>query len=85
MSRLKNILSIAGALVVFAIVYIVDVVRHTVSVDLEGLLYLREVAIAGAFFLLYLFMRGARAGRSSGIPKSIGKLLLYSVLVLLTG
>ncbi len=85
MSRLKNILSIAGALVVFATVYIVDVVRHTVSVDLEGLLYLREGAIAGAFFLLYLFMRGARAGRSSGIPKSIGKLLLYSVLVLLTG
>ncbi len=85
MSRLKKILFISGALVVFLTVYVVDVVRHTVSVDLEGALYLREGAIIGAFLLLYLFMRGERIGKPIAIPKSIGKLLMYSILVILVG
>lgn len=85
MSRLKNILAITGALIIFAAVYALDVVRQTVNVDLEGILIVRDSAILGAFVLLYWYMRGSRIGRSAGIPKNIGKLLLFSVPVLFLG
>jgi serine phosphatase RsbU (regulator of sigma subunit) len=82
MSRLKKILYVTASLVVFVTVFILDVIRHAVSFDLDGILYIREGAIVCALFLLYLYIRAAHAERPSGIPKNIGKLLIYSLLVL---
>lgn len=82
MSRLKKILFFTGAVLLFVLIFIYDVARLTVSLDFGGAEYLREGFLFAAFLLLYFYIQSGKVGRAVGIPKNIGKLLAYAVLVI---
>ncbi len=82
MSRLKKILLLVGALVLLLGVYLIDIVRMAVSLGQGGWLTFRELAIFASFVLLFLYLYGSRVSKSLAVPKSIGKLLAYSLVVL---
>ncbi|HAL55376.1 MAG TPA: hypothetical protein DCP63_02570 [Bacteroidetes bacterium] len=82
MSRLKNIIVILGSLLLLLSVFVYDVAERAVTIDIGGAAYIREAAVLAAFLLLYLYVRGSRIGKAVAIPKNIGKLLAYSLVVL---
>jgi serine phosphatase RsbU (regulator of sigma subunit)/uncharacterized membrane protein SirB2 len=85
MSRLKKILLLVGALLLLLGVYLIDVVRMAVSLGQGGWLTVREAAVFASFVLLFLFLQGVRGAKPLAVPKNIGKLLAYSLgVVVLT-
>lgn len=82
MSRLKKIVLLAGAVILFMGVYLIDIVRMAVSQSQGGWFTIREIAVFVAFALLFLYIHGSRSSKPLAVPKSIGKLLAYSLGVL---
>jgi sigma-B regulation protein RsbU (phosphoserine phosphatase) len=82
MSRLKKILFLLTAILLFICIYVIDVVRNAVSLGGSGWLSIREVAVFVSFVLLFLSIQSARALRQTAVPKNIGQLLAYSIFVL---
>ncbi|MGA3244429.1 MAG: PP2C family protein-serine/threonine phosphatase [Bacteroidota bacterium] len=79
MSRLKKIFLLAGALLLLLGVYLIDVVRMAVSLGQGGWLTVREAAVFASFVLLFLYLQGIRGAKPLAVPKNIGKLLAYSL------
>ncbi|TSA15334.1 GAF domain-containing protein [bacterium] len=82
MSRLKKILLLAGALLLLLGVYLIDVVRLAVSLGQGTWLTVREAAVFFSFFFLFLYLQGMRGAKPLTVPKNLGKLLAYSLFVL---
>ena len=82
MSRLKKILLLVTAILLFLAIYVIDVVRNAVNLGGSGWLSAREIGVFASFVLVFLFMQGARATRQTAAPKNIGQLLGYSIFVL---
>ena len=82
MSRLKKIFLLAGALLLLLGVYLIDVVRMAVSLGQGGWVTVREAAVFVSFLLLFLYLQGVRGAKPLAVPKNIGKLLAYSLGVL---
>ena len=82
MSRLKKILLLVTAILLFIGIYVIDVVRNAVNLGGSAWLSVREIGVFVSFVLLFLFIQSARASRSSAVPKNIGQLLAYSIFVL---
>jgi phosphoserine phosphatase RsbU/P len=82
MSRLKKILLLVTAILLFLGIYVIDVVRNAVSLGGSAWLSVREIAVFVSFVLLFLFIQSARALRQTSVPKNIGQLLAYSIFVL---
>jgi hypothetical protein len=82
MSRLKKILLLLTAVLLFLGIYVIDVVRNAVSLGGSAWLSVREIAVFVSFVLLFVFIQGARALRQTSVPKNIGQLLAYSIFVL---
>lgn len=83
MSRLKKILLLAGALLLLLGVYLIDVVRMAVNLGQEGWLSVREVGVFLAFIFFFLYLQALRGSKALAVPKNMGKLLAYSIFVLL--
>jgi serine phosphatase RsbU (regulator of sigma subunit) len=75
MNRVKRILLLIGPLVIFCIVYLYDVIRMTVELDIPQILFFRELLLAGAFLSLYYFLE-KRFQDIQTVPKEMGNLLL---------
>ncbi|HTY37195.1 MAG TPA: PP2C family protein-serine/threonine phosphatase [Bacteroidota bacterium] len=82
MSRIKKLLLLAGALLLLVGVYLIDVVRSAVSLGQGSWMTVREVGVFAAFLLLFFYLQGTRVSRQLAVPKNIGKLLAYSLPVL---
>lgn len=82
MSKLKRILFLLGAILLFVLIFVYDVARLTASLDFSGAEYIRDAAITASFLLLYFYIRGGKLEKALAIPKNIGKLLAYAVVVL---
>ena len=82
MSRLKKILLLAGAVLLLLGVYLIDVVRIAVSLGQGTWLTVREAAVLSSFFFLFLYLQGMRGAKPLTVPKNLGKLLAYSLFVL---
>ena len=82
MSRIKKIVLLAGALLLLVGVYLIDIVRMAVSLGQGGWFTVRELAVFSAFVLLFLYLQGIRGAKQLAVPKNIGKLLAYSIGVL---
>jgi serine phosphatase RsbU (regulator of sigma subunit) len=76
MNRFKRILLLVVPFVVFTIVFLYDVVRMTVDLDIPKLLFFRELLLASAFFLLYLYQEKRSQGLQN-VPKEMGNVLLF--------
>jgi phosphoserine phosphatase RsbU/P len=83
MSRLKKVLLVVGALILLLGVYLIDVVRAAVSMEQGVWLTVREVSVFVSFVLLFFYLQGIRGVKPLAVPKNIGKLLAYSLFVVL--
>jgi serine phosphatase RsbU (regulator of sigma subunit) len=82
MSRLKKILLALGALVLLLVVYLIDVVRMAVDLGSVGWITFRDIAVLSSFILLFAYLNGIRGVKPLAVPKNIGRLLAYSVIVI---
>jgi serine phosphatase RsbU (regulator of sigma subunit) len=81
MSRLRKVILVFGALLILLGVYVFDVARSAVALTMSGALYAREGGIFVAFVLLFFYAYSSRAGKPVAVPKNIGRLLAYSLAV----
>lgn len=84
--KFRRIFYVSGAFFLLLVKFAVDVIRKNVELDMGGLLALRELAAAGAFFLLYLTLRPLFAGRNARPVRTLGFLLIFLLgLLIATG
>lgn len=83
MSRLKKFLLVVGALILLLGVYLMDVIRAAVSMEQGVWLTVREISVFVSFVLLFFYLQGIRGVKPLAVPKNIGKLLAYSLFVIL--
>jgi serine phosphatase RsbU (regulator of sigma subunit) len=82
MSRLKKILLAVGAMVLLLVVYLIDVIRMAADIGSAGWMTFRDLAVLISFALLFAYLSGTRSTKPLAVPKNIGRLLAYSVVVL---
>ncbi len=81
MPRLTRILLIATPVVLLPLIYIHDVLRVMVKLDISLVNFLREVFILAAYTSLGLFIDNRRQQVKQGLPKEIGRLLIAVILL----
>ena len=82
MSRLKKIIAIAIPSVIFPVVFVYDVIRANVDLELTSVSLIREIAIVAAFYAIYYVIRTRKTPLKKGIPREIGRLLVLTFAVL---
>ncbi|MBI4429825.1 MAG: hypothetical protein HY562_11990, partial [Ignavibacteriales bacterium] len=82
MSRLKKALLLALPPVLFFVVFVYDIVRATVNLEISWLDVGREGIIIAAFALVYLLIESSRSTTKRATTKDIGRLLIVCVLAL---
>ena len=78
MNRMKRFLLLIGPLVIFIIVFLYDVIRMTVELDIPQILFVRELLLAAAFLSLYYFFE-KRFQDIQTVPKEMGNVLLVLI------
>ncbi len=82
--KLRRFFYLSGAFVLLLVKFAVDVVRKNIELEMLGLFVLREIAVVGAFVLVFLALQSSLAKRQPLPLRRIGILLLLSA-VFLTG
>ncbi len=81
MSRLRRILFAAIPSVVFLGIFVFDVIQQATRLEVSWSNYVREALVAGSFFLIYLLLLDKRGKRPRAVPKELGRLLIYGVIL----
>jgi serine phosphatase RsbU (regulator of sigma subunit) len=81
--KLRSILYLLGSFLAFLLVFIIDVIRKNVELNIAGLGTARELLIIGAFVLLYIFLEARKIHHALTPIKRIGLVMIYSVLITL--
>jgi sigma-B regulation protein RsbU (phosphoserine phosphatase) len=81
MPRFRRIAFLLVIGVIFLGVYVYDVAQQTVHFDMNGARYVREAIILFAVLLMYLLLADTRGKRVRGIPKELGRLLVFGVIL----
>jgi len=79
----KRILTLGGSVFIGASVFVLDVIRSSVEIELEGLVLGRNLMVMAAFFLLYLFMELSDRTRIEQSVKKLGLILVAAVVITL--
>lgn len=82
MSRLRKILYIVSAIVLFLVVYVVDVIQSTVNLENITVDIAREFVLLIAFMFLFFYLRSTRIEKRENRTKELGKLLVTSVILI---
>ena len=82
MPRVKKILATIFPGIAFPAVFIYDVIRANVDLELTSGLFVREISIVVAFYSIYYLIHTRRPRLKKGIPRETGKLLVVSFSVL---
>lgn len=81
--KLRRILYLLGSLLAFLLVFIIDVIRKNVELNITGLGVVRELLIIGAFVLLYIYLEAKKVHHSLTPIKRVGLAMIYSVFATL--
>ncbi len=82
MSRARKLLLLGVPPILFLIVFVYDIVRATVNLEMPWLDLARESMIIVAFVLVYLLVENSRVNLKRATTKDIGRLLIVCVFVL---
>lgn len=82
MSRFKKIISFLVPFVVFPAVFVYDVIRANVDLELTSVSIIREFAVVIAFLAIYYFIESRKSRVIKAIPRAIGKLFVVNFGVL---
>lgn len=81
--KLRNVAYIGGSLLAFLLVFIFDIIRKNVQLDVAGLNATRDLLIIGAFVLIYLYLNSTRIHNTLAPAKRLGLVMIYAVLILI--
>jgi phosphoserine phosphatase RsbU/P len=84
MSRLKRILLIATPVILLPLIFIHDVIRVMVELDISLINFLREIFVLAAYISLGFYLDQRRQQIRQNLPKEIGRLLIAAVLLAIT-
>lgn len=59
MLKFRRFLYLSGAFLLLLVKFAVDIIRMNVEMEMGGLMFLRELAAAGAFFLMFLTLQAS--------------------------
>ena len=82
MSRIKRIISLLIPIVVFPSVFLYDVIRANVDLEITSASVVRELGILLAYFAIFYYIDAKRPRLNKAIPREIGKLFVISFGVL---
>lgn len=83
MARFKKILSLLIPIVFLPGIFLYDVIRANVDLELRSGSVIRELAVVVAFLAIFYYVESKRPRLNKGIPREIGKLFVvcFGVLV----
>jgi phosphoserine phosphatase RsbU/P len=80
--KFRRFFYLGGAFVLLLVKFAIDVIRKNVELQAGGLLLLREIAVVGAFLLVFLAIDTFLAARQDNPVRRLGTLLLLTLMVL---
>ncbi len=81
--KLPRVLYLLGSLLAFLLVFIIDVIRKNVELNIAGLAVARELFIIGAFVLLYIYLEVKKVHHALPPIKRVGLAMIYSIFAAL--
>lgn len=81
--KLRRLLYLLGFLLMLLTVFIIDLIRKNVELEIAGIPILREVLLIGAFVLLYVYLEERKVHQSLTPIKRVGMAMIYSVFAVL--
>ncbi|MBI5472125.1 MAG: SpoIIE family protein phosphatase [Ignavibacteriae bacterium] len=81
--RFRRLLYLSGSALSFLVVFIFDVIRKNVELDIGGLTLLRDLLAIGSFVLIYLYLDSRKVYASLTPSKRLGLVMIYAVITLL--
>lgn len=81
--KLRRVLYLLGSLLAFLLVFIIDVIRKNVELNIAGLGVVRELLIIGAFVLLYIYLEAKKVHHTLTPIKRVGLAMIYSIFATL--
>ncbi len=86
MTRLRKVILLGSVALILPTVFVYDVIRAVVDLDIAGLLLFREILLLWTFYAGYLLLASWRSALMASPAREIGKLLtVTTVLSLLVG
>jgi serine phosphatase RsbU (regulator of sigma subunit) len=82
--KVRRILFLAGSFFLLLTKFAVDVIRKNVELEMGGLMFLRELAAAGAFLLIFFALQASVSSHAVNPVRRLGVLLVV-ILVFLIG
>lgn len=83
--KLRRILLVSGAILLALTVFVLDLVRTSVELNVGGLLVLRDLLVVGALVLVYFFLEFSEKPRDETPVKKIGLILIATAIVAFVG
>lgn len=83
--KLRRIFYSGAALVLLSVVFVIDVIRKNVELDIGGLSIARDLFIIAAFVLVYLVLQIALARKEHSPVKKLGIVLIAATIMLMLG
>ena len=80
--KFRRILYLIGSALSFAIVFVIDVIRKNVELDIGGMNLFRDLLIVTAFALIYLYLEIKRVHDDLPPAKRLGLVMIYAVAML---
>ena len=81
--KLRRLLYLSGSAFALFIVFVIDVTRKNVELDIGRLSLIRDGLVIGAFVLFYIYLEAKRIHESLTPIKRLGLVMIYSVIVAL--
>jgi phosphoserine phosphatase RsbU/P len=81
--KLRRLLLLLGSVFSFVIVFVLDVIRKNVELDIGGLNLIRDLLIILAFALVYIYLEAKQFHETLPPAKRLGLVMIYAVFMLL--
>ncbi|HSQ75481.1 MAG TPA: GAF domain-containing SpoIIE family protein phosphatase [Bacteroidota bacterium] len=83
MLKFRRFLYLSGAFLLLLVKFAVDIIRMNVEMEMGGLMFLRELAAAGAFFLMFLTLQASVPGHAVNPARRLGVLLVITAVFMI--
>ena len=83
MLKFRRFLYLSGSFLLFLVKFAVDIIRMNVEMDMGGLMFLRELAAAGAFFLIFLTLQASVPSHAVNPARRLGVFLFIAAVFMI--
>ena len=83
MLKFRRFLYLSGSFLLLLVKFAVDIIRMNVEMDMGGLMFLRELAAAGAFFLIFLTLQASVPSHAVNPARRLGVFLFIAAVFMI--